>query len=292
MDRRTFLNASSAALFGAPALGIEPFERKAAKLQLGLAAISYSAKLNLNKSTMTLFDFLDLAAKLEVENVELTSYYWLDTTAEYAKKLLAHAKNCKLRVSGVPLGNDFCLTDTKKLNAEIERVKMWIELAAVVEAKTLRIFAGKLEKGDTREAASKRVIESIEECCKTAEKTGVMLALENHGGLTDSAESLLALVKPVKSKAFGVNIDTGNFKTKDPYADIAAVMPYGIVCQVKAESFPAGKPSEIADLAKIVKILKAENFQGAVVLEYEAKEDPKTAVPKYLDILRKEIAAG
>ena len=71
----------------------------------------------------------------------------------------------------------------------------------------------------------------------------MLLALENHGGLTETPDDLLALVKAVKSKAFGVNVDTRNFKTKDPYADIARIVPYGVVCQVKTECFPpASRP--------------------------------------------------
>jgi len=235
---------------------------------------------------MTLFEFIDLAATLAVDAVELTSYYWSETTGEYAKKLLAHAKKAKLPISGVPVRNEFALFDDAKRKVEIDHVKKWIALAAIAEAKTVRIFAGAVPKGDTREATRKRVVEAIEECCTVAEKAGVRLALENHGGLTESSDDILAIAKAVKSKAFGLNVDTGNFKTKDPYADIAKIVPYGVVCQVKTECFPAGKPSEEADLKKVVQILKDGHFAGYVVLEYEAKEDSKTAVPKYVKELR------
>jgi sugar phosphate isomerase/epimerase len=285
LPRREFLTAT-AALFGGAALGIEPFERKKAELKLGLAAISYHKRLDLAKPTMTLIEFIDLAATLPVDTVELTSYYWAETTDEYAKKLLAHAKKMKLPISGVPVRNEFTLLDDAKRKVEIDHVKKWIGLAATAEAKTVRIFAGAVPKGDTRDAARKRVVEAIEECCTVAEKAGVLLALENHGGLTETADDILAIAKAVKSKAFGLNVDTGNFKTKDPYADIAKIVPYGVVCQVKTECFPAGKPSEEADLKKVVQILKDGHFQGAVVLEYEAKEDSRTAVPKYVKELR------
>ena len=288
LPRRQFL-ATSAALLGGAVLAIEPFERKKAELKLGLAAISYHMQLHLAKPTMTLFEFIDLAATLPLDAVELTSYYWAETTSEYAKKLLAHAKKCKLPISGVPVRNEFTLTDDNRRKAEIAHVKKWVELAAAAEAKTVRIFAGGVPKGDTREAARKRVVEGIEECCAVAEKAGVLLALENHGGLTETPDEMLAIVKAVKSKAFGINVDTGNFKTENPYADIAKIVPYGVVCQVKTECFPAGKPSEEADLKKVVEILKDGQFQGYVVLEYEAKEDSKTAVPRYVKELRKLI---
>ncbi len=294
--RRQFL-AATAALAGTAGLrpplarAIDPIKRPGSKpdLKLSLAAYSFNKQLNLTKPTMTLFDFIDLAAELPVDAVELTSYYWAEQTDEYLEKLKAHAEKKKLAVSGVPVGNNFCVKDEKKYRAEIQKVKDWTARAAKIGAKTVRIFAGNLEKGDTLEEAQKRVVAAMNECCEVAEKLGVYLALENHGGITDTPEHLLDLVKPVKSPALGVNIDTGNFHTADPYADIAKIAPYGVVSQVKTEVFPGNKKQE-ADLAKVIKILKDANFHGYVALEYEAAGDPKVAVPKYVKELRTLIS--
>jgi sugar phosphate isomerase/epimerase len=294
LSRRQFLAASLAT----PAIvqsrtthAIDPIKRPSDKpsLKLALAAYSFNRFLDLKKPTMTMFDFIDLAAELPLEAVELTSYYWAETTDAYAEKLLAHATKKKLAISGVPVGNNFCVKDETKYKAEIQKVKDWTQRAAKVGAKTVRIFAGTLEKGDTLAEAQKRVVSAMNECCEVAAKLGVQLALENHGGITDTPEHLLELVKPVKSAALGVNIDTGNFRTADPYADIAKIAPYGVVSQVKTEVFPGGKVQE-ADLTRVVKILKDANFHGYVALEYEAKEDPKVAVPKYVKELRKLIS--
>ena len=241
------------------------------------------------KPTMTLFEFIDFAADLPLDAVELTSYYWAETTDAYLDKLAAHAAKKKLAVSGVPVGNNFCIKDDTMRKKQIQDVKDWTARAAKLGAKTVRIFAGNLAKDDTLEEAQKRVVAAMNECCEVAEKLGVALALENHGGITDTAEHLLDLVKPVKSKALGVNIDTGNFHTADPYADIAKIAPYGVVSQVKTEVFP-NKKKQDADLAKVVKILKDANFHGYVALEYEAAEDPKVAVPRHVKELRKLIS--
>lgn len=293
LSRREFLGAALAAPAGLHAQfarAIDPIKRPSDKpdLKLSLAAYSFHKQLDLKKPAMTLFEFIDLAATLPVEAVELTSYFWAETTDGYLRKLKAHAAAKNLAVSGVPVGNNFCVRDAEKLRGEVRKVKDWTERAATVGAKTVRIFAGNLEKGDTLERCQKQVTDAIAECCEAAEKLGVVLALENHGGITDTAEHLLDLVKPVKSAALGVNIDTGNFKTADPYADIARIAPYGVVSQVKTEVFPGGKRQD-ADLGRVVKILKAANFHGYVALEYEAAEDPKTAVPRYARELKKLI---
>ena len=294
LSRRTFLAAALApAAVTAVGKAFDPVVRPAGKplLKLGLAAYSYRQRLDLAKPTMTLLDFIDLAATMPLDGVELTSYFFAETTAGYLKKLRERAAVKKLAISGVPVRSDFCLTDPAKLKAEVEHVKTWTDHAADLGAATVRIFAGNLPKGVTLESAQQRVVASIEECCKHAEKRGVLLALENHGGITATPGQLLALVKPVRSKAFGVNVDTGNFRTADPYADVAAIAPYGVVVQLKTEVSPAGKPAEEADLARLIGILRAANYHGYVVLEYEAKPDPALAVPKHIAALRKLIDA-
>src|SRR5262249_59592817 len=97
----------------------------------------------------------------------------------------------------------------------------------------------------------------------------------------------LAIVKAVKHDWFGVNLDTGNFHTPDPYADLAKAAPYAVVVQVKTEVHPQGKKTEEADLKKVTDILRKANYQGYVALEYEAKEDPRTAVPRAIAELKK-----
>src|SRR5207302_1732893 len=83
------------------------------------------------------------------------------------------------------------------------------------------------------------------------------------------------------------NLDTGNFRTEDPYAGLVQCAPYAVNVQIKAEIQPAGAPQPMpADLPRVVKILQDANYQGWVALEYEAKEDPYKAVPGLLGTLR------
>jgi sugar phosphate isomerase/epimerase len=295
LSRRDFLHTAAGAAI-APALpglahAIDPIKRPSNKpdLKLSLAAYSFRKYLDLKKPSMTLFDFIDFASALPLDAVELTSYYFAETDDAYLQKLKDHAAAKKLAISGVPVGNNFCIRDDNRRKAEIEKVKQWVGRAYKLGAPTVRIFAGSLEKGDTLEAAQARCVTAIEECCKEADKVGVLLALENHGGITATPEQLLALVKPIKWKCLGVNIDTGNFHTADPYADLEKIVPYGVVCQIKTEVSAAGKKKEEADLGRMVKILKDGNFHGYVALEYEAAEEPKDAVPRYVKELRKLI---
>jgi len=85
-------------------------------------------------------------------------------------------------------------------------------------------------------------------------------------------------------------LDTGNFHTDDPYGDLGKIAPWAVNVQVKVEMRPRGaSENSPADLNRLVKILRDVNYQGFVVLEYEAREDPMAAIPRHLESLRAAI---
>src|SRR5438552_8304401 len=103
LSRREFLAASTASI-AAPLFAIDPIKRPAKpEIKLSLAAYSFRKALDLKKPSMTLFDFIDFGATLPLDAVELTSYYFAETTDAYLDKLKAHAAAKKLAISGVPI---------------------------------------------------------------------------------------------------------------------------------------------------------------------------------------------
>jgi sugar phosphate isomerase/epimerase len=261
----------------------------APRMKLSLAAYSFRDSLAGAKASMTLDDFVDLAATYDVDAIEPTSYYFPDPpTAEYCRSLRRHAFRKGLAVSGTSVRNTFTYPPGPALDKELDHVTRWLDLAAELHAPTMRIFAGTLQKGTSDADARKWCIDAIQRACEQAASRGVILALENHGGIVSTAAELLAIVREVKSDWFGVNLDTFNFHI-DPYAELAQVAPYAVIVQVKTEIAVGTGPKQPADFARIVKILADANYRGYLALEYEAAEDPKAAVPRYLKELRTAI---
>ena len=100
---------------------------------------------------------------------------------------------------------------------------------------------------------------------------------------------MLGIVKAVKHDWFGVNFDTGNFRSADPYADLERLAPYAVVTQIKTEIQRTGADKEEADLKRLLDMLRNTGYRGYVALEYEAAEDPRTAVPRHLETLKKLV---
>jgi len=100
----------------------------------------------------------------------------------------------------------------------------------------------------------------------------------------------MTVIQGVKSPWFGVTFDSGNFRSADPYADLARIAPYAVNAQIKVAMHPSGKGEEPTDFKRIIKILRDANYSGYVTLEYEAAEDPYKSIPKYIDQLQACIA--
>jgi sugar phosphate isomerase/epimerase len=291
--REFFCTAALAA--GAAALtayGAEPVQRKGPPgLKLSIAAYSYRKFLSGKEPSMTLDDFLHKGAELGLDAVEPTSYYFRDTSTRYLRHLRSTAFRLGLDISGTAIGNDFGHPPGAARDGQIAHTKKWIEHAETLGAPVIRIFAGHQKKGQTAEECHKLMVAGMEETCAYAGERGVYLALENHGGPTATAEGLLKLVKDVKSPWLGVNLDTGNFRSEDPYRDMAAAAPYTLNVQVKVDVRVGGK-SQPTDYKRVVTILRDAGYRGYVALEYEAAEDPMTAIPGHIAALREAIAAG
>jgi sugar phosphate isomerase/epimerase len=261
-------------------------------MRLSIAAYSFRQALELKrkpKPEMTLDDFIDLAAAMDLDAVELTAYYFPKTTPDYLAHLKARCTRLGLDVSGTAVGNNFCVPVPEKLREQIDSVKQWIEHSSRLGAKTMRIFAGYVTKGDSEAKARARCVEAIQEACDHAAKYGLYLALENHGGITETLDQIMELVKAVKHDSFGVNLDTGNFHTEDPYGDLEKLAPYAVTVQIKTEIQRRGMKHEDADLKRLIEMLRHTRYRGYVALEYEAAEDARTAVPRHIETLKKLI---
>lgn len=299
LTRRQLLTTAGA-LAAAPltvlpaAAAIDPKERRGtpgAPFKLGVAAYSYRQFLQGAQKSMTLFDFIQRCAEMGTDGVELTEYYFeKPITPEYLMRLKRHAHLWGQTITGTPIGNTFTHPAGPERDKQVAAYKQWLDVSADLGSPAVRTFAGSAPQGVSESDARRHVIETLEIVAEHAAKRGVFIAVENHGGVVATADGLLEIVKGTASPWVGINLDSGNFRTEDPYGDLARCAPYAVSVQYKVEMFPKGQGAQPADFPRIVKILRDTGYRGFVTLEYEAKEDPMVAIPRHVAEMRKALS--
>ncbi|EEF62317.1 sugar phosphate isomerase/epimerase family protein [Pedosphaera parvula] len=302
-NRRDFLKTSltaglgvAAAGLAAPrqALAIEPLKRSG-QSKMTLSLVGYSFRKYFTEKDpakkITLFDLVDFCADQGLSAAELTGYYFpKPVTEEYLAKLKHHLHLRGVHPSGTSVGNNFTLPKGPKRDEQIAMTKKFIDTAAFIGAPYVRVFGGAV-KDMSIDEAKKNCIEGFEECADYAGTKGVFLGLENDQGITTEARDVLDMIKAVKSPWMGLNLDTGNYHTDDPYGDLVKCAPYAINVHCKTEMKPRNQERGPADLDRVLKILRDANYQGYIALEYEAAEDAYQAVPGWLKKLKEKVAA-
>ena len=250
---------------------------------------------------------IEQAASLGFDGVELLHRQMDGETPAYLNQLKRAAFTHGLSLPMLSIHQDFVSPDAAERQAAVDHTKKCIALAARLGVPAIRLNSGRWNtiksfddlmkvKGDeppiqgyTDEDAFKWCVDSIRACLPDAEAAGVMLALENHWGLSTKVESLLRIYKDVNSPWLGINLDTGNWPG-DPYEGIERLAPYATI--VQAKTYYGGGVWYTLDLdyPRIAKILEKAGFKGWVSLEMEGKEPAATAVPKSLEVLRAAFA--
>ena len=247
----------------------------------------------------TLFNLLEWCSSKNIKALDPTAYFFPTypevPSDEYLKKFKDRAAELGVVISGTGIRNNFASPDPKVRAEGVALAKNWIVAASKMGAPIVRVFAGEIPKGyeDKWSEVADWMIACFKACATYGEQYGVKIGIQNHGDMLQTAEQCLYVMKGVNSQWVGLIVDTGSFKTEDPYKDIAAVVPYAINWQVKESVFGLG--SEVpTDYKRLVRIIKEGGYKGYLPVETLAIRgkayDPFALVSDMIKELDKAIA--
>jgi sugar phosphate isomerase/epimerase len=154
----------------------------------------------------------------------------------------------------------------------------------------VRVFAGPKPDGATMDQAIGMAVETLKRGAEYAGARGIILGVEDDGGITEFAKETIEIVTRANSPWAGMNLDVGNFRPPNVYGQIEMSIPHAVSTHVKTEiANDDGKTRDPADWDRIFTMFARHAFRGYMGLEYEAADDPAATVPKHLRRL-KELA--
>ena len=167
--------------------------------------------------TMTLFDWIELAATLGVDGLEFYSGFLEDDEA-FLKSVKAALERHHLAMPMLCCSPDFTEPDPALLQKEIEHEKRMIEITAFFGGSFCRVLSGQRRPELSREDGVAQVVRSIKSLLPFAEKHGVVLNMENHykdnywkyPEFAQKADVFVEIVNQIDSSWFGVNYDPSN----------------------------------------------------------------------------------
>jgi L-ribulose-5-phosphate 3-epimerase len=246
---------------------------------------------------------IENAAALGVEGVEILHRQMDSEDNAYCQRLKRLAFVNGLDLICLSIHQNFVSPDPEVRQKHIDHTIHCIEVAYRLGIPCIRLNSGRWgtiasfdelmdRRGEepplpdyTDDDAFNWCIDSIAACLPKAEECGVLLALENHWGLTRTPAGVLRIVDTLNSPWMVALMDTGNFR-ENLYENLEQMAPR--VAFVQAKTYFGGGEWYTLDIDynRVAEMLRAVNYQGYISLEFEGKEDPATGVPKSLEVLR------
>jgi hydroxypyruvate isomerase len=265
----------------------------------------YSLHRTCEKEGWSLSQLADYAASLGVEGIDFhTRLIPSDTTGAQIRKVVAHAG---LVLTGLSFSNNFNVADASERQHQIHQVQEWIRLAASAGAPVSRVFGGHLkDRRDpkARREGTKLILDALSEVVRTAEEHGVVLALENHGGLPCTGEEQVEVIEAIGSEYLRATIDVGNYMQCGQEGHLGTQIAAGYAAYLHFKDFrkvadaasPWGwtiEPCTVGegdvDHGACLQALRQAGYGGHVAIEYEGSDDELTGVPASVAYTRRVI---
>lgn len=302
IPRRSFLRAAgifaastvaglgqlNAAVPNSASQAAPPTGKRMPRLFSGCCAYSYDKQMMAKQMTME--DFIRKAVDLQVDGVDMTVYYLKSTDPAYLEGLRHLACRNAVPFSGAACGVSMVQANAAMRAKAVNDIRAWVDVTDRLGASRLRVFAGRLPSGMTLQEAIDGAVEVMKQACEYAAERGITLGMEDHSGISQSADTCLEIMHRVNSPYAGINLDITHFvptATQDAYAQIAACIPYATNTHIR-DHFDDGTP---IDLDRVWRMFAEGGYRGYMLLEYSPlpgeENEAQTEVPRMVSEIRK-----
>jgi sugar phosphate isomerase/epimerase len=272
-----------------------------------LCCLSLSFKPEFASKQMDDLKFIELCSMLELDGVDFNLSSLRSLDRDHLKKIKKSCLEHGLSIACLGVSNDFGKPPQDQ-EAVQKQVREGIDTAQFLGAPVVRLFAGYVRGGESREAVWKRTVEGLKQAATYAEKAGVVVALQNHNhnNIAGTGEDVVRLLKEVDHPWCKHILDTGQYlgslgasgagpedpKKHDVYQSIEKTAPLAVFVRAKLYRIRSGK-EEWLDYDRIFKVLRGVKYKGFVCLVYEGWSDMDAmhAVPKGVQFLRRFLSS-
>jgi sugar phosphate isomerase/epimerase len=227
-----------------------------------------------------------------------------DANGDMLKRVRRLALDNGLSISSICVTTEFGRNQAA-IPAEIEKARKAAAVGMFLGAPVCRLFVGSAPSPDKTEEAFAWSVEALRKCAEIGADLGMLMALQNHSGLTSTGDDMLRFHKAVNHPNFSLLLDTGHFTGRQGpngpkreghtyehyYRSIEQVAPLTQFVRAKLYQLDDKGKEQFIDYNRVFNTLRSVHYNGFVSLVYEGKEDEMTAIPRGARFLRSFVSA-
>lgn len=208
----------------------------------------------------------------------------------YLNSIKKACKDAGVTITGFIIeGNIATLNDEAQKKQIAEDIKQ-LKAAAYLGAPIVRINLGGTGKGEESDdtVGAQRCIDAFNQILPIAKQLNVKITIENHGGCSLKASTIIKIIKGTDPAWVGSCLDFGNWPPEKRNTETAKLAIYAYHCHAKAKlGFDADGEAVGMDFKFLLGCLQHAGYTGAVSIEYEGPGDQMEGVKKSAALILK-----
>jgi len=251
----------------------------------------------------TLGEMLEMAKRYGYDGIEPRAQAGhrhgveLEASAEQRREIRKIFADSGVECACIATSIQCCKVDAAKRSEQIDLTRRFIDLAADVGCRRLRIFGGKPDADIPMADAIRYAGEALMQMREAAEQTGVAVCMETHDHFM-RADDCAAAVRMAASAAVRVNWDIMHPYTKGMTIEEAFAQVKDLVghCHIHDGTYDEKRNPTLALMGKgeipyrtAVRLLNSIDYDGYLSGEYIKAWPPEVVLPHDIRVLREYL---
>src|SRR5690349_15393264 len=240
-------------------------------MRLSCLTLSYQNQFKARK--MDIFSFLTTCRALDLDGADIHVNSLMNKGRPHLKEVRRKALDMGLSISCLGVSTEFGRS-AEAVPKELDKAREAIDVGMFLGSPVLRVFVGSAPSPDRTEEAFQRGVDALRKTAEMGAEAGMLIALQNHSGLTSTGANMLAFHKAVDHPNFTLLLDTGHFAGRagpngpkiagktynDYYHSLEQVAPITRFVRVKFYEPDATGKEKYIDYTRVMNILRGVHY--------------------------------
>ena len=228
------------------------------------------------KSAATIKDPLTLLSvpsyyrkRFGIRQLEFWSHHFQSLEKPYLEEVRSRVKAAKATLINVQVdaAYDLASTNEEERQKSLETVRQWIDAAALLGSRAVRINPGRTN------GSVEKAIASMKEVNQYCLSKGLPLLTENHFGIEMNPDVHLQIREAAGPNNLYTLPDFGNYPVETMWESLAKILPFAYVVSAKAVDFNEQGEHVSYDFARCVKLCESAGFRGIYLVEQWSRRE-------------------